>query len=82
MSFLINTIRANENINGLVGQYFPKRMDFINIQKHEIVNVQNILNKRPRKRFGNKSPNDVFPQLLENSLLLHLLLESTISIKN
>lgn len=50
---------ANENLNGLVRQYFPKGSDFMKIKKQDVIRVQNILNNRPRKRFGFKSPNEM-----------------------
>ena len=56
---------ANENLNGLVRQYFPKGSDFTNIKKQEIFLVQNILNNRPRKRFGFKSPNEMLATKLD-----------------
>ncbi len=57
---------ANENLNGLVRQYFPKESDFKLITKDEIIQVTNILNNRPRKRFGYKTPNEVFAEKLSN----------------
>ena len=51
---------ANENLNGLVRQYIPKDHDFKSISDDDILNVQNILNTRPRKRLGFKSPKEVF----------------------
>jgi len=56
---------ANENLNGLVRQYFPKMTNFENITQIQIDRVINILNNRPRKRFGFKSPNEVFAQKLK-----------------
>jgi len=55
---------ANENLNGLVRQYFPKNHDFTTITKLQIQTVQNILNNRPRKRLGYKTPNEIFAQKL------------------
>ena len=55
---------ANENLNGLVRQYFPKKSDFTTITNLQIQNVQNILNNRPRKRLGYKTPNEFFAQKL------------------
>ena len=49
---------ANENLNGLVRQYFPKEREFMTITKEEINEVVNILNNRPRKRFGYQTPNE------------------------
>ena len=50
---------ANENLNGLVRQYFPKDMDFKSIQQEQINQVVNTLNNRPRKRFDFLSPNEM-----------------------
>jgi IS30 family transposase len=57
---------ANENLNGLVRQYFPKEHDFYLITKSQITGVINILNNRPRKRFGFKTPNEIFGDLLDS----------------
>jgi len=57
---------ANENLNGLVRQYFPKRTDFTTLTHAEVKNVTDILNNRPRKRFGYLSPNEVFASILES----------------
>lgn len=56
---------ANENLNGLVRQYFSKKHDFTSITENQILIVQNILNNRPRKRFGFKTPNEIFAQKLD-----------------
>ncbi len=57
---------ANENLNGLIRQYFPKDYNFDKITKQRIIEVQNILNNRPRKRFGYNTPNEVFADKLDN----------------
>ena len=51
---------CNENMNGLIRQYFPKGMDFSTIDKSDEAFVMNRLNNRPRKRLGFRTPNDVF----------------------
>ena len=61
---------ANENLNGLVRQYFPKGYDFTNIENEDITYVQNILNNRPRKRFGFKSPNEMFALKIDQNSLV------------
>ena len=53
---------ANENLNGLVRQYFPKNHDFTTTTNIQIQDVQNLLNNRPRKRLGFKTPNEFFAQ--------------------
>ena len=50
----------NEHTNGLIREYFPKKMPFINITDEQIVEVQNKLNRRPRKVLGFKTPAEVF----------------------
>ena len=54
---------CNENLNGLIRQYFPKKTNFDTVSKNEIKRVENQLNKRPRKRFGFKSPIQVYNSL-------------------
>ncbi len=50
----------NENTNGLIRQYFPKKHDFTTITEKDISMVINKLNNRPRKCLGFKTPNQVF----------------------
>lgn len=61
---------ANENLNGLIRQYFPKRMDFSSITEEQINQVVNILNNRPRKRYDYKSPNQMFSAKLDSTSLV------------
>jgi IS30 family transposase len=51
---------TNENTNGLIRWYFPKRTDFRTISDEEIQRVEYLLNTRPRKRLGWKTPLEVF----------------------
>jgi len=51
---------TNENMNGLIRQYFPKKRSFATITEHEIQHAMERLNNRPRKCLGFKSPNQVF----------------------
>lgn len=64
---------ANENLNGLIRQYFPKQTDFYKINDQQINQIQNRLNSRPRKRFQFKSPNQVFAATLDNNTELALI---------
>lgn len=50
----------NENTNGLVRQYFPKKSDFVPITNAELNRVAELLNNRPRKTLGYRTPNEVF----------------------
>ena len=50
----------NENTNGLIRQYFPKKYDFAKITPEDVNKVAARLNNRPRKTLGFKTPNEVF----------------------
>lgn len=50
----------NENTNGLIRQYFPKRTDFESITDDKVLFVMDRLNNRPRKTLGFATPNDMF----------------------
>jgi len=50
----------NENTNGLVRQYFPKKYDFARITNAQVKRVTELLNNRPRKTLGYRTPNEVF----------------------
>lgn len=56
----------NENTNGLVRQYFPKRTSFDNISDNELQVVTKKLNNRPRKCLDYKTPFEVLIKLTEN----------------
>lgn len=51
---------SNENANGLLRQYLPKRRDLSTVTEQEIDAIMEQLNSRPRKRLGYKTPNDIF----------------------
>jgi len=55
---------ANENLNGLIRQYIPKKTEFSSLSDEFICNIENKLNQRPRKRFGFISPNQKWSQLI------------------
>lgn len=47
---------TNENTNGLIREYFPKKTDFTLVSDEEIKKVEYILNTRPRKRLNWSTP--------------------------
>ena len=49
----------NEQVNGLLRQYFPKGQSLKDITNEELVRVMNLLNHRPRKKLGFRTPHDV-----------------------
>ena len=52
----------NENTNGLIRQYFPKKFDFAQLTQTDVQRVAARLNNRPRKTLGFRTPNEVFFQ--------------------
>jgi len=50
---------TNENTNGLLRQFFPKGTSFAHITQEKLEFIVNLINNRPRKRFGFKTPNEV-----------------------
>jgi transposase, IS30 family len=51
---------TNENTNGLVRQYLPKRTDFAAVTDQAIRDVADRLNNRPRKVLSFRTPDEVF----------------------
>lgn len=51
---------TNENTNGLLRQYYPKKTSFKGITKKELDKVVNLINNRPRKRLNYLTPSEVF----------------------
>jgi DNA-binding transcriptional MerR regulator len=51
---------ANENMNGLIRQFFPKKCRFDSITQKDIAHAMDRLNHRPRKCLGFKTPHEVF----------------------
>ena len=50
---------TNESVNGLVRRYFPKGTDFSKITDKQVAKVESIINNRPRKCLGYKTPLEV-----------------------
>jgi IS30 family transposase len=49
---------SNENLNGLIRDYYPKKTEFYDITAKHIKDTQNALNNRPRKRHNFLTPNE------------------------
>jgi len=63
---------SNENFNGLLRQYIPKKRPLSSVTNKELRMIQAELNSRPRKRLGFKTPNEVFMQFLKPCLALRV----------
>ena len=53
---------SNENNNGLLRRYFPKKTDFAKITDEELLKAERLINSRPRKRHCGLTPYEVFYQ--------------------
>lgn len=49
----------NEQVNGLVRQYLPKKTDFSTVSDEDILMIMDKLNNRPRKLLGYRTPIEV-----------------------
>ena len=58
---------ANENLNGLLRQFFPKHRKLEEVSDAEIALAQDRLNHRPRKCLGYKTPHQVFWKQLHSN---------------
>jgi IS30 family transposase len=50
---------ANEHANGLIRWYLPKGTDFSKIDKDQLKRIEHLINSRPRKCLGYKTPLEV-----------------------
>jgi IS30 family transposase len=51
---------TNENTNGLVRQYLPKRQSMVHLTQHDCNRIATKLNRRPRKRLGYRTPEECY----------------------
>jgi IS30 family transposase len=51
---------SNENANGLIRQYLPKRKSMAHVTQHDCNQIAEKLNTRPRKRYDFDTPEDRF----------------------
>ena len=51
---------TNENTNGLLRQYLPKRQSMAHLTQHDCNRIALKLNRRPRKRLGYRTPEECY----------------------
>jgi IS30 family transposase len=51
---------TNENTNGLIRQYLPKRASMEHLTQRECTRIATRLNRRPRKRLGYRTPEECY----------------------
>ncbi len=54
---------CNENFNGLLRQFFPKKSSFAKIEQSDIEKAVKLINNRPRKRHNYKTPTEMFREI-------------------
>ena len=54
----------NENTNGLLRQYFPRKTDLRKVTQQQLQEAVQCLNNRPRKRLGYRTPREIFTQFI------------------
>jgi IS30 family transposase len=55
---------TNENTNGLIREYLPKRSDFSQLSYQRVAMIEKALNNRPRKCLGYRTPSEVLRSAL------------------
>ena len=56
---------SNENTNGLLRQYFPRRQSLADVSQARLDEVADKLNRRPRKTLGFATPAEKFAELID-----------------
>jgi len=56
---------SNENTNGLLRQFFPKRTPLSGYTQDDLNEVSKLMNQRPRKALDFRSPAEVFSDMLQ-----------------
>ena len=56
---------ANENFNGRLRHFFPKKSDISSVSQSDLDRIANIMNNTPRKCLGYKTPNEAFSAALK-----------------
>jgi len=60
---------SNENLNGLIRDYYPKGTDFNNVSDDAIEAMVGQLNDRPRKTLGFHTPREKLSELISSVAL-------------
>ena len=55
---------SNENTNGLLRQYLPRRLDFRTLTQTDFDAIADQLNGRPRQTLGFKTPSQALAEVL------------------
>lgn len=61
---------TNENVNGLIREFFPKGTNFTEVTDEEVERAQWLLNNRPRKVLDLKPPSNVMQEVLSEGAMI------------
>ncbi len=54
----------NENTNGLLRQFFPKKTDFQSVTHEQVAFAVDLINNRPRRTLKYRTPNEIFQKYI------------------
>ncbi len=58
---------SNENMNGLIRQFLPKGMNLSTVTPQALAYIESMLNDRPRKILGFRTPREVYTELVQKA---------------
>ncbi|MBI3331728.1 IS30 family transposase [Candidatus Peregrinibacteria bacterium] len=64
----------NENTNGLLRQFFPKKTDFQTITHEQVAFAVDLLNNRPRRTLKYRTPNEIFQKYITQHYAFQVLM--------
>lgn len=64
----------NENTNGLLRQFFPKKTDFQSVSHEQVAFAVDLLNNRPRRTLKYRTPNEIFQKYITQHYAFQVLM--------
>jgi IS30 family transposase len=64
----------NENTNGLLRQFFPKKTDFQTVTNEQVAFAVDLINNRPRRTLKYRTPNEIFQKYITQHYAFQVLM--------
>ena len=64
----------NENTNGLLRQFFPKKTDFQTVTHEQVAFAVDLINNRPRRTLKYRTPNEIFQKYITQHYAFQILM--------
>lgn len=64
----------NENTNGLLRQFFPKKTDFQTVTHEQVAFAVDLINNRPRRTLKYRTPNEIFQKYITQHYAFQVLM--------